>query len=373
MLAPGHILEGNLSAIGLPDILTFLGMVRKTGRLDVLRDDVEKSIWWQDGEIVFATSNVAEEQLPRFLLRNGKISPEQYEELQRRMSSETRAGKVLVQMGALTPKDLWWGVKHQVLEIIYGLFTWHTGVFTFAETATETSGERITLSMSTTSIIMEGIRRLDESARIQEAIPSPQVIFAQVPGMDRELEELGLAESELKVLEAVDGFRPVHEINRVTGNTEFETSRILFTLFSGRVIRQVGMEKVRAPVFLDVEDEPELLKVTATYNEMFARLHAALTQKVGEETSARLFGKVLADSETNELIAGLAFDTNGRFDENLLIANVSDLPVEERRRVLDDGLNTLLSYQLFEVTQYLDPDVKKGVYRMISEMKGELE
>ena len=133
------------------------------------------------------------------------------------------------------------------------------------------------------------------------------------------------------------------------------------------------MEKVRAPVFLDVEDEPELLKVTATYNEMFARLHAALAQKVGEETAARMFGKVLADSESNELIAGLAFDTNGRFDENLLIANVSDLPVDERRRVLDDGLNTLLSYQLFEVTQYLDPDVKKGVYRMISEMKGELE
>jgi hypothetical protein len=373
MLERGVVLEGDLSAIGFPDVLTFFSMVRKTGRLTLRQIEIEKAIYWQEGEIVFASSNIPDEQLPRFLLRNGKISPAQYDDLQGRLSGDTRAGKALVQMGAITPKDLWWGVKNQVLEIIYGMFGWRQGYFAFTETATETSGERITLSMSTTSIIMEGIRRLDEWARIQEKIPTPQVIFARVPGMEREVLELELPETETRVLEAVDGERPLHEVNRIVGLTEFETSRILFSLLSARVIQKVGLEKVRAPVFLDVEDEPELLKVTAVYNRMFGKLHEALAAKVGEDTAGRIFGKLLNGSEGNELLAGLAFDEVGRFDENLLIANVSDLPVEERRRVLDEGLNTLLSYQLFEVTQYLDPDVKKAVYRMISDMKGELE
>jgi len=367
------ILEGNLGAIGFPDVLSFLAMIRKTGRLTLRQDEIEKSVYWQDGEIIFAASNMLEDQLGRFLLRNGKITPEQFEELQRRVTPETRTGKVLVQMGALTPKDLWWGVKHQVLEIIYGLFAWHHGTFSFDETDTETSGERITLSMSTTSIILEGIRRLDEWARILEKIPTPQVIFARLPVMEGQIRELELPDMEIRVLEAVDGNRPVHEINRILGLTEFETNRILFSLLSARLVKDVGVERIRAPVFLDVEDEPELLKVTATYNNMFSKLYEALDTKVGTETASRLFGKVLGTPDGNELFGGLTFDSNGRFDENLLIANVSDLPVDERKRVLDDGLNTLLSYQLFEVTQYLDPGVKKGVYRMISEMKGGLE
>ena len=46
-------------------------------------------------------------------------------------------------------------------------------------------------------------------------------------------------------------------VNRYLGLTEFETNRILFSLLSARLIQEVGIERVRAPVFLDVEDEPD--------------------------------------------------------------------------------------------------------------------
>ena len=38
-----------------------------------------------------------------------------------------RQGKVLVEMGALSPKDLWEGVQFQIREIVYSLFQWEDG------------------------------------------------------------------------------------------------------------------------------------------------------------------------------------------------------------------------------------------------------
>src|SRR5205085_4706475 len=128
--------------------------------------DLERTLVWKDGDIVFATSNSPEDSLGRFLLRNGKITQEQYEDSKRRVTAQTRHGKLLVQMGAISPKDLWWGVKHQALEIIYSLFNWKEGTFTFLDSVDELAAERIVLAINTPSAIMEGIRRLDETARI---------------------------------------------------------------------------------------------------------------------------------------------------------------------------------------------------------------
>ena len=44
-----------------------------------------------------------------------------------------------------------------------------------------------------------------------------------------------------------------------------------------------------------------------------------------------------------------------------------------RKTVLDEGLNTLLSVQLFEVSQHLDAAGKVDVFRFISDQKAALE
>src|SRR5687767_3323812 len=132
------ILEGDLSRVQLPDVLSFVAMIRATGKLVLTHAHLERAIVWKDGEVIFATSSSPEHSLGQFLLRNGKITYAQYEESRKRIGPNMRHGKVLVQMGAISPKDLWWGVKHQVLEIIYSLFHWKEGRFSFQEVPVET-------------------------------------------------------------------------------------------------------------------------------------------------------------------------------------------------------------------------------------------
>ncbi|MBV9496905.1 MAG: DUF4388 domain-containing protein [Acidobacteria bacterium] len=367
------ILEGDLSRIQLPDVLSFVAMIRRSGKLVLRQNHLERMILWKDGEIVFASSSSPEHSLGQFLLRNGKISQQQYEETRRRVTAQTRHGKLLVQMGAISPKDLWWGVKNQALEIMYSLFGWTDGSFSFFETAEELNAERIVLSLNTSSVIMEGIRRLDETARIKEKIPSLDAVFSKVPGGEPDFRDLDMNDHEIAVYNNIDGQHSVRELIGTSDLTEFEVTRILFQLLSARLVEMAPEEKNFRPVFLDVEDSPELLKVISTYNDMFGRLFDALCNKVGEEQAREIFMSVLQNAETDDLWAGVFFDQYGRFDENMLIANISELPFEKRKAVLDEGLNTLLSVQLFEVSQHLDAAGKVDVFRFISDQKASLE
>ena len=368
------ILEGDLSRVQLPDVMSFMAMIRASGKLAVRNGHLDRTILWKDGEIVFATSNSPEHSLGQFLLRNGKITQRQYEESRSKVSPTTRHGKILVQMGAISPKELWWGVKNQALEIIYSLFSWDNGTFAMYETAEELANERIVLQLSASSVIMEGVRRLDESVHIREKIPSLEMVFAKVPGTAPDFSELDMEDDEIALYHAIDGALTVRElIGKGDALTEFEVMRILYQLVSARLIELVPEEKTVRPVFLDVEDSPELLKIISTYNDMFGRLFTALAHSVGDESAREIFMGVLQSSDTDELWAGVFFDQYGRFDENMLIANISELPFERRKTVLDEGLNTLLSVQLFEVSQHLDAAGKVDVFRFISDQKASLE
>jgi hypothetical protein len=367
------ILEGDLSRIQLPDVLSFISMIRGTGKLTLRHDELERSIVWKEGEITFAQSNSAEHTLGQFLLRNGKITAEQYEESKNRITPGMRHGKVLVQMGAISPKDLWWGVKNQVLDIIYSVFEWKDGLFAFFEVAEEMTGaERIALQLSTSGVIMEGIRRLDETERIREKITSPTLVFEKVAGAAPDLKELDMSPTEIEIYNNIDGQLTVRELIGKSDLSDFDVMRILFQLLSARLIEEAE-EKPAGPVFLDVEDSPELLKIISAYNDMFGRLFETLTESVGEEDSREIFMTTLQSSDTSELWTGVFFDQYGRFDENMLIANISELPFEKRKSVLDEGLNALLSVQLFEVSQHLDDRGKVEVFRFISDQKASLE
>jgi hypothetical protein len=368
------ILQGDLARIQMPDVLSFISMIRATGKLTLRQNHLERCIHWKDGEIIFASSSSPEHSLGQFLLRNGKITSAQYEDSKRRVTANTRHGKLLVQMGAISPKDLWWGVKNQALEILYSLFSWKDGSFVFSAAGVdELANERIVLSINTAGMIMEGIRRLDESARIREKVPSLDMTFMQVAGEVPDFRELDMSDHEIAVYNNIDGQRTVRELVGRSELTEFEVTRILFQLVLARLIEAAPEEKSARPVFLDVEDSPELLKVISTYNDMFGRLYAALMSAVGEEQARDIFMTALQQAESDELWSGVFFDQFGRFDENMLIANISELPFERRKAVLDEGLNTLLSVQLFEVSQHLDAAGKVDVFRFISDQKAALE
>ncbi|HUJ14583.1 MAG TPA: DUF4388 domain-containing protein [Thermoanaerobaculia bacterium] len=366
------ILEGDLRRIQIADVLSFVSMIRGSGRLLLRNGRLERSLHWLEGEITLATSNSPEQSLGQFLLRNGKITQEQYDESTQRVGPNMRHGKALVQMGAISPNDLWWGLKNQALDIIYSLFTWNEGSFSFVEAGEEMLNERIVLSINTSSAIMEGIRRLDETARIREKITSIEMVFAKTAEVP-DFKELDMSGDEIAIYNNIDGQLTIRELIAKSELTDFEVTRILFQLLMARLIEVAPEEREMRTVFLDVEDSPELLKIISTYNDMFGRLFESLAAAVGDDSARDIFSTALETAASDDLWSGVFFDQCGRFDENMLMANISELPFERRQSALDEGLNSLLSVQLFEVSQHLDPEGKVNVFRFIEDQKATLE
>src|SRR6266550_143785 len=367
------IFEGDLRRVQIADVLSFISMIRGSGKLVLRQARLERTLHWMEGEIVFASSNSPEQSLGQFLLRNGKITQQQYDDSKERIGPNQRHGKVLVQIGAISPNDLWWGLKNQALEIIYALFTWNEGSFAFVDAAEEVLSERIALSINTPTAIMEGIRRIDESVRIREKITSLDMVFAKVSGEVPDFQALDMSENEIAVYNNIDGKLTVRGLIGKSELTDFEVTRILFQLLMARIVDVAPEERESRPVFLDVEDSPELLKIISSYNDMFGRVHESLSAAVGEDEARELFMNALGNAASDDLWTGVFFDQYGRFDENMLLGNISELPFEQRKPALEEGLNALLSVQLFEVSQHLDAAGKVDVFNFISDQKAALE
>jgi len=230
------ILSGDLGSIGLADIFGLLGMSKKTGVLKLMRAAETRSLHWELGEIVFARSNSVRDSLGNFLVRKGIITPEQNAVSASKIDETTRHGKVLVRMGFITADQLLWAVKQQVLEIVYSLFHWSSGLFEFTEGATDAK-EKITLSMSTTKVIMEGIHRLDEWAKIRTVFVDDSLVLEAALAPDQIGARPDLGSEEKKLLGLVDGARSLAEIASLARLGEFECYSLLFNLVAGGILR----------------------------------------------------------------------------------------------------------------------------------------
>lgn len=232
------ILNGDLSSVSLADIISLLNLSRKTGVLRCIRGAETRTIFWEQGEVVFARSNSVRDSLGCFLVRRGLITDDQNSESARRITPDLRHGKVLVRLGFLTTEQLWWAVKNQVLEIVYGLFHWTTGYFEFVEGPIE-SREKITLAVPTTKIVMEGIRRLDEWNKFATRIRDATVILERVPARrSAGTRDQEISPEELKILLLVDGQRSVAEISRLSGQGDFETYSALYEAMQAGEVRE---------------------------------------------------------------------------------------------------------------------------------------
>jgi len=346
-----------------------INMSRKSGALKCKQNTVEKVIFWTEGDITFAISNLPEDSLGEFLIARGRLTREQLEEASQKVTAEARLGKILVRESLLNPRDLWWAVQTQVLEIIYSLFQWDHGAF---ELNKEEEGdfEKIQLSTSTQNIIMEGIRRLDEWGRIRERIPD----VARVPVLRLTAAEIAkrveLRDTDRKIITSIDGRKSVLSIVKESGLGEFETQLALLGLISAGYVELEAAKRSGASMatFLGIDDDPILVKQISQFNKFYNDLYQALEEKLGDKVHGRVQGLLDAAAyEAAGVIKGLKIDLKGGLAEADLLSNVADLPLDERARMLITALNNHLLAQFQEFGNILDKNFRAELYRTIQE------
>ncbi len=160
--------------MSLSDILQWVSQGRKTGTLHITRGAVEKRVSFSSGSIYSSWSNDPRESLGQYLVRERLVTEEQlFRTLLRQETEGKPLGALLVGDGPLKDEDLLRILTLKAEETIYDLFHWSEGHFEFKD------GEiprdiPFAVELDVTSVIMEGIRRIDEWERMREVIPSTE-------------------------------------------------------------------------------------------------------------------------------------------------------------------------------------------------------
>jgi hypothetical protein len=239
----------------LSDIFQWLANGRVTGTLVVSNGEVVKSIYFRDGAIVSCNSTDPREFLGHFLVSHGCIGEH---ELAAAVGEQDRSGemmgKILVDQGAVSEAELQRMLALKAEESIFELFLWEGGQFRFLDDQLP-AYELVPISLNVTSVTLEGIRRVDEWARIRRFIPSAQC----VPVAVRDLLEGETDEARRNVLEQVNDDRTVEEICLQTHSSEYFVSEILFQKAAGGRLKLVRPRVVATPAAAPGTAAAELL------------------------------------------------------------------------------------------------------------------
>ncbi|NOX19967.1 MAG: DUF4388 domain-containing protein [Nitrospirae bacterium] len=270
--------KGNLREHSLPRLLVLLNREKKTGTLRVSTSLFTKKLYFISGNIIFASSDYEDDRLGEVLLKIGKINLEQYEKsVELLKKTGKRQGAILVELGYLTPKELFWSVKYQVQEIVYSLFQLEEGEYEFLENEVPPD-EVITLKIGMGDLIYEGVKRINNWTRIQREMPPMDTVLSISKDRAAVFQEIKLDQADKEILSLVDGKRTIKEILNNSKQGSFTALKTLYVLYSIGILEETTqLDEKTAPSEDSKQSEPlsaEMKELIAEIEELHSKLNS---------------------------------------------------------------------------------------------------
>ena len=323
------LMAGLVEEVGIVDLLSFFNMFRKSGQLRFNLPGGNKSLYFQNGEIVYATSTFPEEEIGEILYSLGKFDREILHGARQFANGELPLGKILAEQGIITSQDLWAATKNQVETIAYNLFAFHEGSFVYTSVKLE-EDKIISLSMTTQNLIMEGLRRVDERAVYMQKVKSLDAMPVATGKMPNDLDSV----SQRMVVLVQSGVSDVNELLRRSGSGEFDALRLLSQLVERGVVK---MEE--AP---SVAVEGVLGEVVTIFNGVLVAMHRVVSAKNPQFRVE--ISRFLRDlpQPYSYVFRQTALKEDGSIDGGRVLANLAGLEEGDKLRLLSEALSELV-------------------------------
>ena len=235
-------LKGNLKDFSTTQLLNLIHLARKTGALTVQVPQGTTSLFFREGRLVHVTMSGRDGHLASILARAGKLTDEQAKIIRAHAGAQTdkELGMLLISAGHVTQSDIVTSVRSDMLETVYGLFTWSDGLFHF-EPNQLPSDDAITVPTDLENIILEGSRRLKEWEQLQYELPDLGMALKFTDRPQAQLRNINLSVDEWRVISYINPRNSIKQIAQRIGMDDFQIRRIIYGLV------QAGLVEVIAP------------------------------------------------------------------------------------------------------------------------------
>jgi hypothetical protein len=160
---------------------------RASGVLRVISASATRLVLFSEGEVRGAGSERVGERLSEIIVRMGLVKRESMDAISAEVDGGRRAGRLAVERGLLSERDLWNAVQEHVTTIFQAILLESRGSFVLTDEVVEDAPT--VPGLSAEGLLMEGVRRLDE-LRVANApgrLPSAERVLAAFAGAFRDI------------------------------------------------------------------------------------------------------------------------------------------------------------------------------------------
>jgi len=362
------VLVADVASYALADLFHWIETASKSGFLHFASRDHAKSIYFHKGEVVFACSNQLVDRLGESLLRAGVLNLKQLREAQRCFTPQARMGKILVERGFLTPRELWNGVKYQVEEIVRSLFAYTAGRVWFWE-GDHQPDNVVRLSLPNHRLVAEGLQRREELARFLSVLEDPRVQLAAVKNVDAELSG---AEHALAHLIGEEGSVPA--LCERLGLDRESAARSVQLLRLVGAVKLMRSEEPQSDFMnasdLEDRDQEALRETVQRIVKLIGELAAPIREADGDDGLGERLTDTLDDAATRfpGLLNGICLGSGASLDPEQLIDRALRLPGDPEALVTS-ALGELVAYLEFEIMNHPGIDDPQALLSQVAELR----
>lgn len=378
---PRVVLSGDAGGFPVSDLIAFLSQSRWTGIVRVLSPQGERTLTLKEGEARAATSEDATERLGEVMVRLGYLQRKVLDDVLRE-HPPSRIGRVLVERGVLQAHDLYKCMTQQVSEIFHSMVLCREGTFQLVDQQIDDKQGATLLQLSTQSLLMDSIRKIDELAHFRKKIPHGRMYVLKKRASDGKLEP-----EEDEILALVDNQRSVLELAQAARVNEFDATKVVFRLLEGGFVQlqerpgsaaaaPVAAVETKAPTAAAAAVDAR--KVIKTFNAIFGEIRGEVARQNMEKelvgaVNAALSNRALSQSP---VLTGLAFDNKGQLPEESVLrsfeatkAQLGSEPVASLKQALSD----IMFFMLFQAGELLEAQADEQLARRVKDLLATLE
>jgi tetratricopeptide (TPR) repeat protein len=224
-------MAGQLQRHPLTELLREISAAELSGALRLTRERARTVIYFDAGEIIYATSNLRAYRLSE-AMRRWNVLNEHLLAAAQEKTSDLEFGAALIETGALNREKLDALMSRQVSELLCHMLLWTEGDWEFDPRAR--LAEDVRVKITPEKLLIESARRLPAEFIAKRFANKSEKLFPESQATD----ELNLLPTEAFVLTRVDAALSINELLTVGGLPEDETLHIVYTLALGGFLRR---------------------------------------------------------------------------------------------------------------------------------------
>jgi tetratricopeptide (TPR) repeat protein len=219
---------------------------RLTGHLQLVFGRVERQLFFDAGQLVFATSSDRQDSLGEMMLRAGALTQSQFEEASDLVQTGQRFGSAITEMGVHTVDEVVTWVQRQLTQITSSVLDYPTCRYYFFGSLEKNVVPEIAIPAPLGKLLLEAVRRANDLP-LEHLAADADLWIDLSPNPLLRFQAVELNEAERSLLAAISQPTAANDLLRKTGQPGETAARALYALLVLGTVQSVPKEVREQP------------------------------------------------------------------------------------------------------------------------------